>query len=320
MDLLHRYISTTQPRVVATAPDGETIVAYDAIAPRPVLTPDRPLLARFGNAIDVTGFDVPTDVSAGRPLTIRWYWKIVQTASQELKFFNQLIDEGGNRRGQLDDRAFAPDYWPAGTVGVSTFDVPIDSETKTGIYSMIAGVYDKKTLDRLPIYDVQGQPAGTQILLGQVKVHGIPVQVPEPTEYLRLQTSDAIALLGYDLAPPQPHPGQPLTVTFHWTANARPAANYAVFVHLLGSDGKIVAQTDGAPKSGQAPTSLWDAGDSILDPHSIDLPKTLDPGQYRLEVGWYRPTSGERLSFTSPNGTTASDHFVIDEIAVGLGT
>jgi 4-amino-4-deoxy-L-arabinose transferase-like glycosyltransferase len=315
-DLLQRYVSTSSPRVIATAPDGETIVAFNAVSPRPNFTPEHSLPARFGNAVEVTGYDVPTDVTAGKSLTVRWYWKILQPTGQELRFFNQVIDDGGSRLGQLDDRAFAPGYWPAGTVGVSTFDVPIDPQALTGEYSIIAGMYDKQTLERLVIQDTQGQPAGNQLLLEHVKVHGNPPPVQEPTNSLRLQTSDAIELLGYDLAPPLLRPGQRLDVTLHWTATGRPSTDYTVFVHLLGPDDQIIAQADGPPRFGQAPTSLWDAGDVIVDRHAVDLPITLSSGAYRLEIGLYRPSTGERLKFVDNEGQTTTDSLVFDGFSV----
>ena len=319
-DLLQHYISTSPPRVVATAPDGETIVAYDATSPRPTFTPTHPLPARFGNAVEVTGFDLPTDVNAGSSVTIRWYWTILQPTNQDLKFFNQVIDDNGNRLGQLDDRAFAPAYWPPGTLGISTFDVPIDPNATTGEYSIIAGIYDKQTLDRLEIQDLRGQPAGTQLFLGHIKVHGHPAAAPEPTVQLHLQTTDAIQLVGYDLAPPRVRPGQPLSVTLHWSATGRPTSDYTVFVHLLDSRRQIVAQADSPPRAGQAPTSLWDAGDTMIDPHVIDLPGTMAPGQYQLELGLYRPSTGERLQLTNLAGNASDDHFVIDGIAIDVGT
>src|SRR5205807_669491 len=94
--LLQRYISMSPPRVVAMAPDGESIVAYDNVASQPSFVPEHALAARFGNNVQVIGFDVPTDVNAGNAVTVRWYWKLLQPTNRELRFFNQVVDESNN--------------------------------------------------------------------------------------------------------------------------------------------------------------------------------------------------------------------------------
>ncbi len=77
-----------------------------------------------------------------------------------------------------------------------------------------------------------------------------------------------------------------------WQAQAIPQGDYTVFVHLLDPDGKLIAQADSPPAAGVYPTSLWDAGEIIADRHP--LPQ-LAPGHYLIQVGLYRPETGERL-------------------------
>ena len=90
-------------------------------------------------------------------------------------------------------------------------------------------------------------------------------------------------------------------MTLYWQAEKQPAADYTVFVHVVGADGSLLAQADGPPAGGVCPTSLWDAGEIIHDTRTVTLPHT---GDYTLHVGLYRPDSGERLSVPgSPDGT-----------------
>ncbi len=109
-----------------------------------------------------------------------------------------------------------------------------------------------------------------------------------------------IRLLGYDIASPGPagdmiQPGQPLTVTLLWQAEAVPAADYTVFVHLVDVQGKRWAQHDGPPREGTFRTRRWQAGDVIRDIHELTVPEDVPPGPYHLLVGMYRPDTGERL-------------------------
>jgi hypothetical protein len=89
--------------------------------------------------------------------------------------------------------------------------------------------------------------------------------------------------------------GDTLDIDLCWSTRARPDASYTVFLHLLDPAGNILAQQDGEPRSGNYPTSVWDAGEFVSDERSVALPEVLRPGEYRLVAGLYELTSGERL-------------------------
>ena len=74
-----------------------------------------------------------------------------------------------------------------------------------------------------------------------------------------------------------------------------PETDYTVFVHLLDAAGNSVAQADSQPQAGAYPTSFWDAGEVVGDAHVIELPATLAPGEYEIEIGWYVLSTGARL-------------------------
>jgi hypothetical protein len=75
-----------------------------------------------------------------------------------------------------------------------------------------------------------------------------------------------------------------------------PEHDYKVFAHLLDEAGALVAQRDSEPVEGSRPTSTWDPGEEVLDRHGILIPDGLAPGEYRLVVGMYWPSTGETLS------------------------
>lgn len=83
-----------------------------------------------------------------------------------------------------------------------------------------------------------------------------------------------------------------------WSAEAGPPENYSVFVHLRDPSGATVAQHDGWPACGTAPTAGWSPGDVIIDAHALDL-RHVAVGEYRLVAGFYRPETGERLGIAA---------------------
>jgi len=93
---------------------------------------------------------------------------------------------------------------------------------------------------------------------------------------------DVAELLGYDA---QPQPGT-IHVQLTWQALADGERAYAVFVHILGPDGKLVSQVD-IP----AGTDRWVKGQVLTATYDLPSP----PPGYRLEAGLYDAPSGKRL-------------------------
>lgn len=96
-------------------------------------------------------------------------------------------------------------------------------------------------------------------------------------------------------------PGATLGVTFAWEADARPPRNYSVFLHLRDTAGNTLAQADGWPACGLAPTSEWRPGVPVYDGHALRLPPDLAPGTYEVRAGLYDPETGARLAIV-PTG------------------
>jgi hypothetical protein len=286
-------------------------------AAHPELTPERSLVARFADRVQVTGFDLPRDVTAGQTLAVRWYWTILAREPRELTFFNQVVGAGNEKHGSIDWRAFAPNYWPAGTTGVSTFQVPVDEATTTGAYNLVVGLYDRDSLARLPIYDTQGRPAGDQLVLGPIKVHGRPAPQPVASHPQPASWGDGVELKGYDLPSSRVAAGQKLGVTFYWSARSRPTADYTVFVHLVDQNRRVVAQADAPPQAGRYPTSVWDGGDTIVDPHELSVDQNVASGTYALEIGWYQPDSGQRLPLLDGSGHPIGESLLLVGFTVG---
>jgi hypothetical protein len=124
------------------------------------------------------------------------------------------------------------------------------------------------------------------------------------THSVDITFGDQVRLLGYDLDDTQAHPGGQLWLTLYWQPLVPLARNYQVFTHLY--DGQMRGQHDGAPECAQNPTTRWEPGQIIADPHLIpiaaDTPETAVP----LLVGMYDLLDQQRLSI--PNSPDNSLH------------
>ncbi len=326
-----RYLEPESVPIVGPAPSARPIKSFRLLDPRPPFAPEWPVSARFGDDLFVYGFDMPTDVRAGETVTVQWYWRLLAKNRRNLTFTNQLYGRDGDRRAQLDDRGFAPDYWPVGTTGITSFEIRIDPEAPTGAYWMHAAIYtlpDERSQDssNLPIFDALGNDSGQHLSLGPIKVHGRPpaegaeglVSNPSAPKTVQLtRFADQIDLLGYSLNTNRLVPGKSLELILLWSPRGRPSRDYTIFVHLLDSAGQIRGQTDSPPASGRYPTSVWDAGEMIADSRNIPLAPDLPAGEYRMTIGLYDPETGQRIQTVDETGKMTGDSMTIFGLIVG---
>lgn len=114
-----------------------------------------------------------------------------------------------------------------------------------------------------------------------------------------------IRLVGFELD--RAAASDAIDVTLYWQSDSRPAYPYTVFVHLLASDGALVAQHDSMPANDAWPAICWRPGEVVADTHQLSLPAGLPAGS-ALYVGLYRldlMNQGDpnpRLAATWPGG------------------
>lgn len=130
-------------------------------------------------------------------------------------------------------------------------------------------------------------------------------------EGLGARLGEGIHLLGYSLVDQKVEPGEIIRLTLHWKTSQEIETGYKVFVHLLDREGGVVAQRDSEPVGGSRPTSGWGIGEEIWDNYGIMLPKELPSGEYRLIVGMYDPSSGERLPIYGRDGERLPGDWVL---------
>jgi hypothetical protein len=118
-----------------------------------------------------------------------------------------------------------------------------------------------------------------------------------------------IALIGYD-APDTAHAGEAVPVTLYWQALRPPEANYQVFVHLLGADGQLAAQSDRL-NPGDFPSEDWPPDRYVRDVHELILPEQLAPGTYRISVGLWLADLDERLPVVDQDGQVIGDSVML---------
>lgn len=192
--------------------------------------------------------------------------------------------------------------WLAGQAwrGQNTFRLPVQAKPGPALLSV-------------QLVDEGGRQLGPVAQLGNINV--MPTNraftPPQPQVSRPANFDDRIALVGADLGT-----GNPLQVTLYWQALKEMDIPYTVFVHLLGSDGQVIAGHDGQPVSGTRPTTGWVPGEYLADTHDIGIPGETKPGYYVIEVGLYDAAVPglPRLPIVDENGQPVADRVIFGPV------
>jgi hypothetical protein len=106
-------------------------------------------------------------------------------------------------------------------------------------------------------------------------------------------------LLAYDLK----QTDRDLRLITYWRAGERVVTPLQMFVHVLGSNGSIVAQQDRL----DVPAFGWRNGDVIAQVQQLQIPATAD----KVAIGFYNPDSEARLPVTV-NGESQGDRLLLN--------
>jgi 4-amino-4-deoxy-L-arabinose transferase-like glycosyltransferase len=135
----------------------------------------------------------------------------------------------------------------------------------------------------------------------------------------QVQFGDDILLIGYDQSAGDVQAGEGVTFRFYWQATAQPDDNYSLFIHLTPLDAyTVLAQADGSPAAPERPTLTWnDPGETLISPaYTLTVPPDLAAGEYRVLVGLYNYTTGQRLPVRDAGGNALGDALELTQLTV----
>ena len=136
----------------------------------------------------------------------------------------------------------------------------------------------------------QGQSEAC-VYLCQVNIQQVARTYALPQPALRASsTFDGFArFLGADATIGEEGGPARLTVVTYWQALRGAGANYSIFVHLVGPDGRFLAGVNSPPAGGARPTAGWLPGEVIAHTATVPVPDGIDVNSCELEVGMFRP-------------------------------
>ncbi|HLB13104.1 MAG TPA: DUF2079 domain-containing protein [Dehalococcoidia bacterium] len=134
--------------------------------------PPIPLDAALGGKVRLYGYSLEGASTSGRTLSL--YWEVLGPVYQDYSLFIHLLDSQGRRLAQWDGpptgQHLATSRWRQGARLKGTHAVPSPPDASAKPVRLSVGLYDWKTLERLPVTDGGGRPMG----------NSVDIQLPPP--------------------------------------------------------------------------------------------------------------------------------------------
>lgn len=241
-------------------------------------------LVDWGGAIQLGAHTLPDEpLRPGQEFIATFHLMNTAPIADDLNVLVRGVDSAGRELFRSEGWPYGSptSKWQTGEVWADGHTLQIPDDARPGVLRVEVSFYDPQTLATL------GEVAVVDYLLVEE-----PDAVAPDAPVARF--GEAIDLLQVQ-APITATAGAPLAVQTIWRVGAPVATDYTAFVHVIGPDGHLVAQVDRPPTAGFYPISAWRAGWPVDDSFTLTLPVDAQPGEYRVLLGLYDPTTMQRL-------------------------
>ena len=261
---------------------------------------------RYGanQAIALTAIEPPS-ATQGQRIDVPLKWHALKQPPQNYAVRAELVVPNGPQPLQLDTQTTFPGYGTSLTQDWRAGDVIADA---ISFYPTSTIGLNGPTRAIIVINLLQLPTPPTQTLTATLPVwrDGVAIEFAT-TQAITVRPAQPISLPTQFTLPTPPQFGESirlaalttqwangkLHLTLWWQAVADVPTDQTPFVHVLGADGILLAQSDSVPNAGLSPTQFWRKGDVIRDEREIAV--TQQPG-LTLALGLYDSVSKERVA------------------------
>lgn len=240
------------------------------------------------------------NVQAGGEVPLELIWQADGRLPAGLQLALQL---NGTEPEIFPLSGFDSGNWKPGTVLRQIYSFPVPGDMRSGDYEI-----------SLTLLDSDGEKfADPSVSAGIVNVeavdrlYALPKDIAVPLE---IRYEPGIVLRGVSPGKINAVPGEPLSLTLYWQTEVKTKEPVTAFIHILDSNGSIVAQADRWP--GGVPSNIWSQDQVIIDEYHLTLPEDMAPGDYRIVTGLYTASNGKRLrAFDNSGENIDGDLFIL---------
>jgi len=170
----HLYVRLTQDRQVSSEVSLGMIRIGGRARSYQIPPMDHDVGWSLGKGVVLLGYDMDETVRAGETLKLTLYWQCIEQMDESYTVFTHLLDDRNVIRGQIDriplNGEATTTSWIQGEVITDEYEIVVDAQAPVGAHVIEVGMYDPRTMERLPADDAQGEAQGDTVLLQTVRV------------------------------------------------------------------------------------------------------------------------------------------------------
>ncbi len=264
-----------------------------------------PVTTTFGLNLDSVQY-APQTINAGDTVDIMLHWRATEVITPFGTVLNVTNPVDGTPYAQIDlltPNNISNSHVDAGQLVPTRYAITTVPDIPVGAYPLTLITRTPFTVQRMPLYRAGEDNVLDQVTLGYVAV---PWQGETSGDVVDISYADGIRLHQADISGEAVANGA-IGVKLFWQADSTPSENYTIYLHFLDEAGNFITGSDSVAFGGRYPTRGWHAGDTIPTEHLLMLPAELPAGVYRVKVGLYLPSTGERLVVTMGDGSQPGD-------------
>ena len=277
-----------------------------------------PTNAQFDSFVILRGYDIdPRSAAAGESIDVDLYWEVTGKPPGDYLMFVHLFDELGTMVTQRDTHpgsgTFPSSQWEVGDRFKDTIRLHIPETAYTPAEAILSiGLYAPKEGYRLAVTTPDSPTINDVLELGKVSLMTPAENLSTLKNPLAENFGDEILLSGYEYNRREFKPGETLVLRLYWQALQDALPDYKVQVRLKDETGQIYETAEHRPQNGQAPTNSWQVGEVVVDSQELQIPVSLPPGAYHVQIALINPESRQRQNIVAEDG-----HWIDETLQLG---
>ncbi|MGD2179186.1 MAG: glycosyltransferase family 39 protein [Anaerolineae bacterium] len=275
----------------------------------------------FDSAMRLLGYHVESQATRpGGQVAATLYWEAIVPTEEDYTVFVHLLGEHDLLVAQRDTfpalGLLSTTWLEPGFRWADRYVLQLPATAYAPDKAQIeVGLFTAGTGERLPAVESNGEPSGDNVHFGHVEIQAQTGAVPNP---ISVNFGDRLRLTGYDLSQRAARPGETITLTLHWEGLRSMEHNYTVSAQLVDPAQRKAAQHDSWPLDGNAPTTTWKRGQTVVDAIPLTIFPDAPGTAYSVRIAVYLHQEGEivHVPVTPPGGRMQANSITLTQVRV----